>query len=202
MSINKLPSKDLDSSELSLDWLIETEKITQINENYHPELMTTIQIHYIYINVNSYIEKIKSDTLSISDTKITSDQLMELSEKNRKVESKQKYNLVDVFIYNVDLPSENIQEYVKNANSNQLFKTFFKSHNITDDMNVHPSIFIFHSINSIYFIYQERELDLTQEIKPILKIGKPNDNPKKHSTKRVSINVKQQRNTRKIKNIT
>jgi len=139
--------------------------------------------------------------LPISDAKITSVQLLELSEKNRKVESNQKFNIVDIFLYNVDLSSGLVQEYVKNNNSNQLFKTYFKSNNITEDMHIHPSIFIFHSVNSIYFIYQELETDFTQEIKPILKIGshtKINDNPKQHSTKRVSINVKQRRNTRKI----
>jgi hypothetical protein len=216
---------DSEDDELDLSWMNESEKMIKIAENYKPENMKSIKIKHIYINENSYIEKIKTDIYELESINITKEQIIELSHKNKINTANTNYILEDILVYNIVLEPENIQEYVKNNNSVDLFKTFFtplhienahgnvilslikspsigdlkeqkcKKHTILDDIHILPSIFIFHSLNTIYFIYQEKKTENIEEtkIKPILKT----DIIKKKHTKKVHIHIKQTRNTKK-----
>jgi hypothetical protein len=61
MNIFNNISNDFDSdyeSDLDISWIKEQEKLQQINENYFKEPMETIDMFFIYINTNDYIEKI------------------------------------------------------------------------------------------------------------------------------------------------
>jgi hypothetical protein len=93
-----------------------------------------------------------------------------------------KYKLLDIIVYNVDLEAQYIQEFVQNDDMDT--GRFFKICPIVDDIVIMPSIFIFHSLNAIYFVFQEIEVVLNPVIKPILKIG--GEAMKKH-TKKVRI---------------
>jgi hypothetical protein len=82
----------------------------------------------------------------------------------------------------VDLEPNHIQEFVYgDLDNNRFFKVF----SIVEDIVISPSIFIFHSLNSIYFVFQEIELIENPIIKPILKIGGEKDSKK--TTKKVRI---------------
>jgi hypothetical protein len=88
-----------------------------------------------------------------------------------------------MILYNIDLEPQHIQDFVQDVGVDT--GRFFKKFSIVDDIRINPSIFIFHSLNAIYFIFQEIELVLNPLIKPILKIGSDVD-VKKH-TKKVRI---------------
>ena len=95
-------------------------------------------------------------------------------------------------LYLVDLEPEHIQSFSKNTDSNA--SQFLKVLPPIEDISIYPSIFIFHKLNAIYFIYHEVEYEKKPPLKPILKIldgsnPNPNPNPNPSSKKRVTIKL-------------
>lgn len=177
-------------SDLDISWIKEQEKLQQINENYFKEPMEAIDMFFIYINTNDYIEKIVYGEQQLiidrnnSNTIIPNEDVINLIETNRYL-SNNKYKIQDILLYNVSLQPENIQSYSKNENILESSSKFLEPLSIINDFIIPPSIFIFHKINSIFFIFKQ-----LQEIKPMPKsILKPN----------VSINDKPMQKTKKVR---
>lgn len=154
-------------SDLDISWVEEQEKLQHINENYFKEPMEMIDMFFIYINTNDYIEKInhlqKDVSLHNNSGLIHNDIIIQLIEKNKFL-SNNKYKIQDVLLYNVSLNPENIQSYSKDENILESSSKFLEPLSIINDFIIPPSIFIFHKINSIFFIYKQ-----LQEVKPIPK---------------------------------
>ena len=167
--------------DLDISWIDKQNKLHNIDANYCREPMDSIAIHFIYTNLEKNIEKISSDTIDIYDNIISKERILQLIQHNKSIHNS-RYRLIDILVYNVDLEPNHIQEFVYGD-----FNTsrFFKICSIVDDIVIQPSIFIFHSLNSIYFIFQEIELIENPIIKPILKIGGEKDSKK--TTKKVRI---------------
>lgn len=166
-SENKYESDN--ESDLDISWVQEQEKLQQINENYFKEPMENIDIYFIYINTNDYIEKINhiqqditlNQHLNNNSGVIHNDIIIQLLEKNKYL-SNNKYKIQDVLLYNVSLNPENIQSYSKDENLLESSSKFLEPLSIVSDFIIPPSIFIFHKINSIFFIFKQ-----LQEIKPL-----------------------------------
>ena len=92
-----------------------------------------------------------------------------------------RYKLQDILLYNIELESQNIQHYSQVDNYTELSAPFFKVLNIFDEIVIPPSIFVFHSINALYFIFKENNkpyiIREPARLKPILK---KQDKTKKH----------------------
>jgi hypothetical protein len=52
---------------------------------------------------------------------------------------------------------EHIQNYAKSENNSELSERFLRTHSIFNDLVLPDSIFIFHSVNVVYFIFKERK---------------------------------------------
>jgi len=95
-------------SDLDISWIEEQEKLQHINENYFKEPMEKIDIYFIYINTNDYIEKINhiqqsvylNQNLNNNSGIIHNDIIIQLIEKNKYL-SNNKYKIQDVLLYNV-----------------------------------------------------------------------------------------------------
>lgn len=167
--------------DLDISWIDEQSKLHNIEQNYCREPMESISIHFIYINLEKNIEKVSSDTIDIFNNTITKERILQLIQHNKSIHHS-RYRLLDILVYNVDLEPNHIQEFVYgDLDNNRFFKVF----SIVEDIVISPSIFIFHSLNSIYFVFQEIELIENPIIKPILKIGGEKDSKK--TTKKVRI---------------
>jgi len=182
-------SKDLDTS-----WIQEHDRLSTINENYLRETMDSISVYYVYINRNQYIEKIISDKLplSLSEDKthsyLSKETLLQIIQSRKIRTSFSKYKLTDVVSYLVDLEPENIQSFSNNENVEQYTPSFFKIRSFMDDIQFNNSIFIFHGINSIYFLFEEVELlNHRHTLKSILKTSMNNSVSDKTNTKKVRI---------------
>ena len=93
-----------------MSWIEEQEKLLQVNKLYYREPMESIQINYIYVNINNYIEKITSEKIPIENNKIDKDKVLCISQEKS---FNKKYFVKDIFSYIVDLEPENIQKYSK-----------------------------------------------------------------------------------------
>jgi hypothetical protein len=187
-------SDDLD---LDTSWIEKEEKLEHIQQNYFREPMELIDIFFIYINSNSYIEKIISEKhpLTILDDKKTSvikkEYILQLIQSKKIKTEHSIYKLMDILTYNIDLETDFIQNYSKNENISDNSKGFFNILKIIDDIIISPSIFIFHDINSIFILFQEKEFDISQlNPKSILKdINDKSKSSQLKTTKKVKIMI-------------
>ena len=176
-----------------MSWIEREEKILQIQQNYLREPMDTIRCYFLYINLNSYIEKITSEQITISyhqngepaentssDTSkigiIPKEQVLHfiqqkrLCNNNNNNNNNTKYIFKDSWMYLVDLEPENLQNYSKSDNFKEISKHFFQVLPSIEDIRIPPSIFIFHDINALYFLFQEVPPKENVKPKSILKI--------------------------------
>jgi hypothetical protein len=160
---------------LDISWIQEHERIQNIQKSYCREPMTSIPLFFIYINQHQYIDKILSEKHDISvEDKLSKEALLHIVEKHKISTPVSKYKLVDVLKFHVTIEPEHIQTFSKNENIEEISKDLMKVLPVLDEIKIEPSIFIFHSLNSIYFIFQEvlkPTGDHRHTIKSILKAG-------------------------------
>jgi len=183
-----------------MSWIEREEKILQIQQNYLREPMDTIRCYFLYINLNSYIEKITSEQIAISYQNgepsngqntskigiIPKEQVLHIIQQKRLCNNNStnnntnntKYVFKDSWMYLVDLEPENLQNYSKSENFQEISKQFFQVLPPIEDIRIPPSIFIFHDINAVYFLFQEVPPKETVQPKSILKIIDPMQSPR------------------------
>jgi hypothetical protein len=147
---------DLDGS-----WIKEHEKMSNINQNYFREPMEYISLNFIYMNMADEIVKVESEDEDLSILSgsgrvgITKERLLHIIQSRRKM-GHIKYKLLDILYYVVDLESDKIQSFSKMEDMAACGSLFLKNFPlISGDMEIFESIFIFHHINSIYFLFKE-----------------------------------------------
>ena len=106
--------------------------------------------------------------------------------------------------YQVDIEPEQIQSYANDlGHGHGTGHNFLKTLSILDDITITPSIFIFHDINSIYFIFQEVENDKLHRntLKSILKTssGRSTRSNNEQIDKEISNNLGSQNTTKKVR---
>jgi len=156
------------SEDLDLSWLQEHKKLVEMDKNYCREPMDSIACYFFYINANSYIDKIVRETVDLSSDDgnlrtIFSDVLLGMIQSKKRI-GPVKYRLLDILVHNVDLLPEHIQEYVGNGNDRTSSQDFLKVLPIVGEVSFDPSIFIFHGLNAVYFMFQE--IDTSDSVDP------------------------------------
>jgi hypothetical protein len=169
----------METDDLDISWIEEQERIQNIQTSYCREPMESITTYFIYINRNQYIDKIycENQMLEIKEDKsgsfISQDAVLKIIQSKKKTTAFSKYKLVDILLYNVDLDPERIQDY---SNDNIEKASELKTIPFFDEISITPSIFIFHGVNSLYFVFQEVEIEKVQNdrrsLKSILKLHK------------------------------
>jgi hypothetical protein len=181
--------EDLDES-----WILEQERIQTIQTNYCREPMESIRLCFIYINPNQYIDKVIYENHEFGgvdmESSVLSRELILKVVQTKRIGSggNKKYKLMDTCLYHVDLEPENIQGFSKLDDLSDVGERFFKVLPILDEIRVGPSIFIFHKINTLYFIFEEIDVgDHRHTIKSILKTSGSGSAGSRTGTKKVRI---------------
>ena len=159
-----------------MSWIQEQQDILQMKHNYCREPMNTIVCCFLYVNKEHNLEKVTCETISLepfhtenSIYLLSKEYVLQLIYQKKIHTPQSKYIFKSHWLYLVDLEPENILHYSKNENFEQTSSRFMHIFHTIEDISIVPSIFIFHSLNMLYFLFQEVP---TQFIpKPILKIG-------------------------------
>ena len=155
---------DLDTS-----WIDDLDKLNNIHHSYFREPMKDIDFFILLVDSNDSILKIKKENhrFSTIDKNCTFNNsfLIQFIEriKNTYSKGKMRYKLHDVLLYNIDIEPEHIQPYVSNENLLELGTKKLQSLSIIQDVVVPPSIFIFHKINSLFFIFKQLDQVIAAE---------------------------------------
>lgn len=186
-------------SDLDTSWIQETERIQNLTENPQKEFSSLISICCLFVNLHNVIDSVVYDQIMCEDLSrncITKKQLLDISQKHKKNTSSSKFVMKDALLFHIDIDPENIMSFSQ-CDSEKLSimnKKFLHRHHTVDDIVIPSSLFIFHDIQRLYFVFQEEETQETKQtqLKSILK--KPYSERHKF-TKRVKIKLP--RNTRK-----
>lgn len=192
-------------------WVQEQERILHIQYNNNRELMSQIACHFIYININQYIDRVEKDSFILDVSHPTSFGCIPFSEVLAKVKSKSsstantKYIFKESLLYLVDLEPEHIQDFsqldISDVGFSEYSKRFMKVLSPVEDILVGKSIFIFHPMNVLYILLQEVPHKHKREPKSILKTRKNLDEvAKKKVTIKLRLDNNHNTHTRKNHN--
>jgi hypothetical protein len=181
--------------ELDLSWLKEAEQMSKIQNESICEPMNSIMIYSIYVNKHNHIDKISQQmepvvSLTGGSVGIPNSILMQRVQANKSLSTGIKYRLMDVLLYHVDLEPDDIHAF--SVSDDYDSDRFLKKCAVVNDIKIPNSIFIFHSINALYFIFQQMDNPMSgmirseNQLKSILKSGGGGSSNKK-KTKKVVI---------------
>ena len=144
-----------------MSWILEEEKLLKTEQNHPREHMDTISVYSLYLNGDSSIEKIVTDTVTLdwntekSCKYIPKERVLQLIQEKKKQQTSVHYIYKEAFMYLVDLEPDHIQSYVGASTEASASDSFLVKIPVVGDILVPQSIFIFHSMNAVYFIFQE-----------------------------------------------
>jgi hypothetical protein len=149
----EIDNKSDNESIIDTSWLNNYNRLYNLSEIPEKEIMEYIGLYFIYINKNSYIEKIlyekqnleKSDEYSF----LKKESILKIIQSKKITTPTSKYKLIDILSFIIDVNHEEFD----NINNTSL-----KIIPIFNDIHISKSIFIFHNINNVYFIFQEKEI--------------------------------------------
>jgi hypothetical protein len=169
-----------DTDDLDCSWIDKEEKLGSINSNYIREPIDDIRLFFIYTNCNLEIDHVSKDIECVNNGCIHKDRLLQIIQTKRHHNNK-KYRLDDILSFQVDLEPEKIQSFSELDSLDDISASFFKSVPIFDEISCIPSIFIFHDVASIFFLFNEVDM----AAKSILRNGE--DSSRNRVTKKVRI---------------
>lgn len=175
MLSNNTETTDYESdTDLDTSWINEAEQELNTPANLEKQVPSKITTTFVYINAQNSIDKVISETYPISEA-ITGeattseaiaclpyDQVLHLIQ-TKKNTSTAKYKLMDILSYIVELDSTQIAHYAQQEAGQQESPQeasgsgYMKVCPIYEEIKINPSLKIFHSINSIYFIFKEKQ---------------------------------------------
>ena len=123
------------------------------NELYKEEV-DTINIFNIFLNKKREIIEVKK-TKAILDNPILKKEQIIYMYKMYSKHMEDKYKLIKILSYKFDANIEDIHSIL-----NQEFdcSQYIEKHTIINDISWNDTIQMFHSLNSLYFIYQEKDI--------------------------------------------
>lgn len=144
---------------LDLSWTEEPNRLINSQTLYPSEPMKTIDIQIIYINSSSNIDKLKRETqvlqvIESSGSILTEDVLLRIIQNNKQF-GNTRYKYEGLATYFVTLDPTNIFQHIQNPEGSF---DFFLEKNRVDTLFIPSTLFIFHSINTIYLFFRELTL--------------------------------------------
>jgi hypothetical protein len=130
-------------------WIEEQKKLLNIKTNYKREPLEYINLHFCYVDANNSIVNLKTEKHIFRETQtITETQLFNIIEK-KKHDANINYIFSELSLFIVDVEPENIQSI------EPIGTPFFKSLPFISNIVIPQSIFIFHPLNSLFFLFKQ-----------------------------------------------
>ena len=145
---------------MDISWIIEQEKLEKIHKKCAREPFLTIELVSIYVNETMEIETIEKDTMEIGENQkvLNTEILNEWAIQKQKHTPKSTFVLNEILWFHIDLEPEQIQTIHEHKSYLQpvyLKKTDSLGIDSSVEIKLTPAIFIFHSLTTLFFIFQE-----------------------------------------------
>ena len=207
--INNNENKNDDTETIDESWVNQFKEEEEAYDDFYKEKVDNITLFFLYVNKEKELESISKEPYLLEEEEglITKDQLVTLIKKRQENQEKQfndnnntkKYKLISLYRYNPCLDSEDVNSFIernddenenKNNNKNNNNNFFFPERYL-NDIVFNDTITIFQDLNSLFFIYYEKE------------VRTENNNNNNNNTTRKIINInfnKRKRNNNNNKN--
>ena len=168
---------EMDEDEM---WLQEQRKLLNIKNNYKREPLEYINLHFCYVDAENAIVNLKTEKHTFSGTPTILEKEIFAIIEEKKHDANIHYVFSELSLFVVDLEPENIQTIEPNKTP------FFKTLPFISDIVLPTSIFIFHPLNSLFFLFKRRKSNLKQSgTKSNKKVSFSLPSSKKHHTRRI-----------------
>jgi hypothetical protein len=158
MDININIMNDLEDNAIDSSWLDEYEKIAKDYDMFYAENLSFIKIHYIYINDENEIEKIKEETVLLKTPGLLTREDLITVIKSNSVLNFHKYSLLSILKYNLNIEPMHLKNFLKTKNTKAGFQ-FLHSINHIENIKFNKSITFFHDINELIVLFHQKSLN-------------------------------------------
>ena len=148
------------SLELNDDWISNFEKTDNLYQEFYKEDLYYVNLHYIYINTENVIEKIKQEPfLMTTPNYITREQILGMLKRNTN-DGDRQYSILSILKYNITLDSDDIKHFIienpKNKNNDTPDNRFLTTIKNIDAITFEKTIHMFQDLNDLFFIFYEK----------------------------------------------
>jgi hypothetical protein len=141
---------------LDEEWINEFDKTDKLFQDFYLDDIYYTEIHFIYININNDIEKIKEDNFLLSRPNyISREEIIGLLKRNTIVNNK-KYSLLSILKCNITLKPEEIKNFLKSSNLTDYLDNFLVPIKNIDAITFEKTINMFQDLNDLLFIFYEK----------------------------------------------
>lgn len=181
MNISQQQEEEDELNNLNIDWIDDYEEEEKQYADFYEEPVTNIKLHFVYINKNNTIEKIRIENTSVDDDQMVKKERLLYLIKNNMNHDNIQYKLLSLLVYNLDVPSNNLKKYLEEPPESEENYKYLYSLKILEDIKIKETITLFHDINGIYFIFYEKPKNNNNN-------SNSNSNSKSHnSTKKIRM---------------
>ena len=140
--------------DLDISWIKDYETLENDYKSFYQEDISFITYHFIYINKNNEIEKVKEEKSLLKGlNQITREEVIGKL-KQYKISDMKNYNILFILKYNIDIEPADISHFLK---SQHYENKFLSSMTNIDSIHLNPSITMFQDLNDIMFIFYEKD---------------------------------------------
>jgi hypothetical protein len=165
----------MEEDDLDVSWIKEQERLQSTTILQKREPMQKINLCFIYIDRNRFIHHISKDIEPVEYSKISNERILHIIQNKKVRTPTSKFKLNEILLYSVNIEPEAIQSFTQDnslTSLNSSASSFLKSISVANDVKIPESIFIFHNVNMLYFIFNEvevRQANKNSTLKSILK---------------------------------
>lgn len=177
---------------MDTDWIHHEQRLSIIHQKCFPEKIPYITLEFIYINKNSEVVETSVEKLPINSntTCLSKELIISIIHNHKKNNSTHNYILKETLLFHIPIQPEVLPSFLDHTFN---CSTFVKTFPIIEDIILTPSIFIFHPVNTLFFVYCEQDTFAEKQLKSALKTDSSGGGSR--ITKRVRIKLP--RNTRR-----
>lgn len=135
-----------------MDWILDTQRLMSIHKNCLREELPYLTIKILYIsNQSKHLPiRVEQEVLHFTEKRIiTKEKIKEITQKY----DRNDFKLKDLFLFLISVEPEELPLFSENHHKS--FTTTFDPVLLQNELLLPPSIFIFHPLNTLYFIYYE-----------------------------------------------
>ena len=149
-----ITNEDITNEDIT--WIKKYKEENNKYKDFYKEKVVSVKLYFVYINSDKYIRKISNTLFYLENTGIINkDNIISLI-KQKQLYNNKKYKLHFLYKFNIDIDTEEIEHFVKETNSTNLYSNkFFKLESYVNDIEFKDTINIFQDLNAMYFIFHE-----------------------------------------------
>jgi hypothetical protein len=140
--------------ELDQEWIDKFEDIDKNYTDFYLEDVVSIKAHFIYINKNRDVEKIKREKIILNHPNVLSRDELLLVLKENMSEKNSSYFLSVILKYNITLESNEIRKYCASKYSPEDYVSYINS---IDAITFKKTITMFQDLNHLFFVFIEKD---------------------------------------------